>query len=194
MRFKAKLAPEQVSLLHSLIVPMTRLGTGGEGCGNGAFTRNGTILSLTSDLVQLSCKGKSQETDGMACFAELCAKGYSSIFLDHRIESAAPNNAIVMELDLLQLRMALKSVIGDTNLKNGFINDTSILAGAALEAVGTLVEELKLAQQPAIDDATVRNLQATTLATKEKLWCVFDLRWEERRRGAGGMRRKRVGG
>lgn len=150
MRFKAKLAPEQVSLLHSLIVPMSRLGNGGEGCGNGAFTRNGTILSLTLDLVQLSCKGKSQETDGIACFAELCAKGYSSIFLDHRIESAAPNNAIVMELDLLQLRMALKSVIGDTNSKNGFSNDTSLLAGATLEAQYTVIKLAKRQNIPCL--------------------------------------------
>jgi Hus1-like protein len=145
MRFKAKLAPEQVSLLHSLIVPMSRLGNGGEGGGGGgAFTRNGTILFLDSDHVRLSCKGKSQDTDGIACFAELAATGYSSIFLDLRIESAAPNNAIVMELDLLQLRMAFKSVMGDTISKNGSSNDTSLLGVAALEAQYTV---LKLAKR-----------------------------------------------
>jgi HUS1 checkpoint protein len=118
MRFKAKLAPEQVALFHAMIVPMTRLvtsaGTGGDNnIGIASFARNGTILYLDSDHVRLSCKGKSHEMDGVACFAELSAQGYSSIFLDSRIESVAPNNAIVMELDLAQLRLALKSVMGD---------------------------------------------------------------------------------
>lgn len=115
MRFKAKLAPEQVALFHSLIVPMTRLGASGNDHVGGlasSFTRNGTILYLDSDHVRLSCKGKSHEMDGIACFAELAAQGYSSIFLDRRIESAAPNHAILMELDLTQLRLALKSVLG----------------------------------------------------------------------------------
>lgn len=147
MRFKAKLGPEQVTLLHSLIVPMTRLGggDGGSGSGNGAFTRNGTVLCLDSDHVKIACKGKSQDTDGIACYAELAATGYSSIFLERRIESAAPNNAIVMELDLAQLRMALKSVMGDTNnpKSHSSINDT-LLAAANLEAQYTF---LKLAKR-----------------------------------------------
>jgi HUS1 checkpoint protein len=133
MRFKAKLAPEQVSLLHSLIVPMTRLGgsgseNGGSGGGGGvtqsAFSRNGTILYLDSDHVRLSCKGRTSDTDGMSCFAELAAVGFHSIFLDRRIESAAPNNAIVMELDLAQLRLALKSVMSDTNTASATANTT----------------------------------------------------------------------
>jgi HUS1 checkpoint protein len=130
MRFKAKLAPEQVSLLHSIITPMTRLnsastssaGTGDtarSGYGSGvlsSFTRNGTILYFDSDFVRISCKGNKsqQEMDGITCFVEFNAQGYSSIFLDRRIESVAPNNAIVMEIDLTQLRIALKSVLGDT--------------------------------------------------------------------------------
>jgi HUS1 checkpoint protein len=162
MRFKAKLAPEQVSLLHSLIVPMTRLGGGsGEGGGGGtqsAFARNGTILYLDSDHVRLSCKGRTSDTDGMSCFAELAAVGFHSIFLDRRIESAAPNNAIVMELDLAQLRMALKSVMSDTstasasNTANSTVgsNNASFVQGgihgaaAALEVQYTV---LKLAKR-----------------------------------------------
>jgi HUS1 checkpoint protein len=127
MRFKAKLAPEQVSLLHSLIVPMTRLGGSGDGGGgnqSAAFARNGTILYLDSDHVRLSCKGRTSDTDGMSCFAELAAVGFNSIFLDRRIESAAPNNAIVMELDLAQLRMALKSVMSDTSTATATANTT----------------------------------------------------------------------
>ena len=140
MRFKAKLAPEQVSLLHSLIVPMTRLTGGGEGSINGgAFARNGTVLFLDSDHVRLSCKGKSHDTDGIACFAELASTGYNSIFLARQIESVAPNNAIVMELDLAQLRLALKSVIGDTTKSNSGCNTT-----AAIDAQFTV---LKLAKR-----------------------------------------------
>jgi hypothetical protein len=45
---------------------------------------------------------------------------------------------------------------------------------AGLQALVALVEEIKLSQQPTLDDATVRMLQATTLATKEKLWCVHE--------------------
>ena len=145
MRFKAKLAPEQVSLFHSIIVPMTRL-NGGDATNNNttttssssssssgynhtsrssqnhhatssSFTRNGTILCFDTDHVRISCKGNhSHNIDaGITCFVELNAQGYTSIFLDRRIESVAPNNAIVMEIDIVQLRIALKSVLGNTS-------------------------------------------------------------------------------
>ena len=159
MRFKAKLAPEQVSLLHSIIVPMTRL-NGGSSSGDttttttgtsrnsigtnksthhhhhntsssqhnlytsSSFARNGTILYFDTDHVRISCKGNNTNSSsidaGITCFVELNAQGYTSIFLDRRIESVAPNNAIVMEIDILQLRIALKSVLGNTgNNDNG---------------------------------------------------------------------------
>jgi HUS1 checkpoint protein len=155
MRFKAKLAPEQVSLFHSIIVPMTRLNGGSGGSGDttagtsrtttksglhktsahhhhtsssssqhnlytsSSFARNGTILYFDTDHVRISCKGNNHNSNsvdsGITSFVELNAQGYSSIFLDRRIESVAPNNAIVMEIDILQLRIALKSVLGNTN-------------------------------------------------------------------------------
>jgi HUS1 checkpoint protein len=108
-----------VSTLYSLIVPISRLSTsvgGGGGdsgghCNNSALMRNGCMLYLDDKFVRISIKGKSTDTDGIACFAELTAGG--GIFLDHRIESAAPDNQIVMELDIVQLRMALQSIQQD---------------------------------------------------------------------------------
>jgi HUS1 checkpoint protein len=114
MRFKAKLAAEHVSTLYSLIVPISRLSSSGGGGGgdaghhSSALMRNGCMLYLDNKFIRISLKGKSTDTDGIACFAELTAGG--GIFLDHRIESAAPDNQIVMELDIVQLRMALQSI------------------------------------------------------------------------------------
>ena len=123
MRFKAKLAPEQVALLYQLIVPISKLsGSGVESSSanrSAVWTRNGSILRLDDSHLQLSTAGRTQDTDGITCFAELAAAGFSSIFMESVIESAAPNNAIVMELDLVQLRMALKSVLGGDNYTNG---------------------------------------------------------------------------
>jgi hypothetical protein len=112
MRFKAKLAPEQVTLLYNLIVPISRLATSSsssssEGVAN-SLHRNGSILYMDTNRLCISTKGQSSDTDGIVCFAELQAA--SGIFLEHRIESAADNNVICMELDLSQLRMALQSV------------------------------------------------------------------------------------
>jgi HUS1 checkpoint protein len=113
MRFKAKLAAEHVSTLYSLIVPISRLSSSGGGgdAGSSALMRNGCMLYLDNKFIRISIKGKSTDTDGIACFAELTAGG--GIFLDHRIESAAPDNQIVMELDIVQLRMALQSIQQD---------------------------------------------------------------------------------
>ena len=162
MRFKAKLAPEQVSLLHSIIIPMTRL-HGGSGSSSGgetttttsgasrrgsstshhhntsssqhnlytssSFARNGTILYFDTDHVRISCKGNNNSSTsidaGITCFVELNAQGYTSIFLDRRIESVAPNNAIVMEIDIAQLRLALKSVLGNTAAKDSSNSSTT---------------------------------------------------------------------
>jgi HUS1 checkpoint protein len=154
MRFKAKLAPEQVSLFHSIIVPMTRLNSASSGSnsngdttGNSrtyssssgvlsSFTRNGTILYFDNDHVRISCRGNKshQEMDGITCFVELNAKGYSSIFLDRRIESVAPNNAIIMEIDLTQLRIAMKSVIGDSIGTDQKLHSTVIVDGDIVDA------------------------------------------------------------
>jgi hypothetical protein len=75
MRFKAKLATEQVSLLHSVITPIARVGD----------SHSRAVLYLDRDFVRLSTKG---DNNGITCFAELSAR---ALFLDHRIESAADN-------------------------------------------------------------------------------------------------------
>lgn len=94
MRFKAKLASEQVHLLYSLIGPISRL-------------TSVAVLYLDPEHVRLSTRDSSG--DGIACFAELATTG--GIFLSHRVESAA-DNAIVFEIDLTQWRTALHSVLG----------------------------------------------------------------------------------
>lgn len=71
----------------------------------------------------ISTKGQSSDTDGIICFAELQA--VSGIFLEHRIESAAENNVIVMELDLSQLRMALQSVSNENKSSRGDSNNVN---------------------------------------------------------------------
>jgi HUS1 checkpoint protein len=125
MRFKAKLAPEQVSLLYSLIVPISRLASSSassasEGGADNSLHRNGSILYMDTNRLCISTKGQSSDTDGIICFAELQA--VSGIFLEHRIESNVENNVIVMELDLSQLRMALQSVSNENKSSRGDSN------------------------------------------------------------------------
>ena len=118
MRFKAKLAPEQLAMLYQVILPLSKIAaTGaseGGGTSNSIWTRNGSFLHLDESTLRLSTKGKSGADSGaenVQCFAEVDATN-GGIFLEHRIESAA-NNAILMELDLAQFRIALQSICSD---------------------------------------------------------------------------------
>lgn len=95
MRFKAELAVEQLQLLHSLIGPISRISPQ-------------AIVYLDPEYIRLS----SRDGDGISCFAELKVKG--GIFLSHKIESVA-DNAIVFEIDLLQWRGAMQSIVGERN-------------------------------------------------------------------------------
>ena len=108
MRFKATLAPEQLSLLYSLVVPISKLtSSGANGGANG--NQNGCMLFLDQECMRLSLHGKgTNDCAGIACFVELKTSG--GIFKEHRIESIAENNAILMECDIVQLRMALQSI------------------------------------------------------------------------------------
>ena len=121
MRFKAKLAPEQVSLLYSLVGSMAKL-LGGETKnstrGAGAMLMGGSVLRLDSNTVRLTTKGKG-DTDGVSFFCELATT--DGIFMDHRIQSAADDDAIAMEIDLVQMRMALQSIVAN-NENNAFKN------------------------------------------------------------------------
>lgn len=112
MRFKAKLAPEHVSLLYGLIGPISRLSGGDSGSvktGHSALLMGGSVLRLSTDTLRLTTKGKSNDADGISFFAELAT--HDGIFLEHRIQSATEDNAIAMEIDLIQLRMALQSIV-----------------------------------------------------------------------------------
>ena len=93
MRFKAELAVEQLQLLYSLIGPITRIS-------------QHAVVFLDPEYIRLS----SRDSDGISCFAELKIQG--GIFLSHRIESIA-DNAIVFEIDLLQWRSAMRSIVGE---------------------------------------------------------------------------------
>jgi Hus1-like protein len=109
MRFRAKLAAEHVNLLNTMLAPISRLAVGGP--GESSLLRNGSILYLDEDYMRLSVRGKSADTNGILCYSELKAAG--GIFLEHRIESNAEKNAIVMELDLSQFKTALQSMQAD---------------------------------------------------------------------------------
>lgn len=135
MRFRAKLNLPQVQLLLNLISPISRLsGSGtsstkininsslhlnqsnlnmshdniGYSIGNG-----GSIIHLSEEHFRISTRGKvGSDSDGVICFAELHASGgnRNGIFLEHRIESIA-DNTIVFEIDLVQFKMALQSIL-----------------------------------------------------------------------------------
>lgn len=100
MRFKAVLASEQVSLLNALIGPISRL-------------KPEAILYIDPHYLRLS----TRDADGISCFAELATRG--GIFLEHRCESIT-DNAIVFEIDLIQWRTALQSILtGDGETRRG---------------------------------------------------------------------------
>ena len=100
MRFKAKLDREQVSLLYSLIGPISRL-------------KADAVLYLDPKYLRLS----SRDADGISCFAELSTK--RGIFIENRCESVA-DDAIVFEIDLNLWRMALQSILsGEGETRRG---------------------------------------------------------------------------
>ena len=95
MRFKAKLAPEQVSLLYHLTGCIGRLNHTKETASGPGLLMGGTVLRLDESKVRLTTKGQN-DADGVSVFCELATT--DGIFLEHRIQSAAPSNAIAMEV------------------------------------------------------------------------------------------------
>ena len=71
-----------------------------------------TILYLDNDKLVLSTRGSSHKNDseGIFCFAELITR--DGIFNSHIIDSLENDNAILMEVCLIQLKTALKGVLG----------------------------------------------------------------------------------
>ena len=132
MRFKSKLATEQVSLLYSLISAVAKLQTDSH--------NNRAVLHVCPDFLRLSAKGDN----GVTCFAELAAKG--GLFLDHRVESQA-KNVIVMEVDLPSLKLALSSVLRSSR-PTGNHNNNNISTNSALPSLAmSHVVILKLAKR-----------------------------------------------
>jgi len=127
MRFKAKLSPSHVELLHNLISPISRL-TPLDSTDQGNF--GGTLVYIDNDKLILStrggCNSSSSNTasatqgnvaeySGILCFAELITT--HGIFLNHVIESVERDNAILMEVCLVQWRTALRSVLARDNTR-----------------------------------------------------------------------------
>ena len=82
MRFKAKLAPEQLTALHQCVVSTAKIASSSSAAENSlSWMKNSGILALDRDTVRISCKSS------VSCFAEL--KAQDGIFCEHRIESAA---------------------------------------------------------------------------------------------------------
>ena len=130
MRFKSKLATEQVSLLYSLISAVAKLQDSHS---------NRAVLHVDPDFLRLSAKGDN----GVTCFAELAAKG--GLFLDHRVESQA-KNVIVMEVDLPSLKLALNSVLRSSR-PTGNNNTANVSTSSALPSLASHVVILKLAKR-----------------------------------------------
>lgn len=118
MRFKAKLTPEQLTALYQCVVPLSKIASSSSIESSSSWMKNSGIVALDSTVLRISCKGKTMDVDGISCFAELKAQG--GIFSEHRIESAAANNQIVMEMDLHQLKSALQSILPSEKSSSSF--------------------------------------------------------------------------
>lgn len=119
MRFKSRLAAEHISLLHSIITPISRLTSQDKSIGSG------TTIYLDQSVLRISSRGganstrggeNGEGTEGIACFAELIAT--NGIFLEHKIESIA-GNVIVFDVDLIQLRTALAATLSSMGSSGG---------------------------------------------------------------------------
>lgn len=103
------MAGEHISLLHSIITPISRLTS-----SSSQSIGSGSTIYLDPTVLRISSRGGGSATNtddnasGIACFAELTAK--NGIFLEHKIESIA-GNVIVFDVDLVQLRMALAATL-----------------------------------------------------------------------------------
>ncbi len=134
MRFKAKLAADQVSVLCNVVVPMSRL----------QDAQRGAVLYMDPDFIRISCKSDS----GITCFAELS----KLIFLEHRIESAA-ENVIVCQVDLVSLKLALQSVVTPGNHHHAHSNANRV---NQTQASQTMIQSL-LTQQTVVLKLAKRN-------------------------------------
>lgn len=130
MRFKAKLATDQVSLFYNVITPISKL----------QESHRGAVLYFDKEFLRISCKSES----GITCFAELS----KDIFLEHRIESAA-DNVIVCQVDLMSLKLALASVVSHhrPNHHQKYNNPNNSNISAVQSLLGQQMVTLKLAKR-----------------------------------------------
>ena len=148
MKFKAKLTPPQTNLLYNLIHPISRLHPSSSSY---SYSAPSTILYLDNDKLVLSTRGGSSnsgtssssnnnginnsasnmnisstytqsnnDAEGIFCFAELITK--NGIFRDHIIQSLENDNAILMEINVVQFKTALRGVL---NAQLKFMKDKS---------------------------------------------------------------------
>lgn len=101
------MAAEQISLLHSIITPISRLTSDKSAIGSGSTIYLDPTVLRVSSRGGGGVNGGDDSASGIACFAELIAHG---IFLEHKIESIA-GNVIVFDIDLVQLKMALAATL-----------------------------------------------------------------------------------
>mmetsp|Transcript_23440 Transcript_23440/g.55541 ORF Transcript_23440/g.55541 Transcript_23440/m.55541 type:complete len:380 (-) Transcript_23440:240-1379(-) len=110
MRFKAKMRNDQLSVLLSVIAPMSRLQDHHHHDRSSSSSSRFAVMCLDEDFVRVSCKQttcNASDGSGITCFAELTK---TQLFMDHRIESAS-GNLIIFQVDLESLKLALQSVV-----------------------------------------------------------------------------------
>lgn len=180
MRFKSKLAPEQIQILTSLITPISRMNGGDNAAANnpakggGASVIGGSVVHLDQQHIRFSTRGNmsnnSSDAEGISCYVELAC---DIIFLDHRIESAA-NNAILFDVNLVQLRTALQSVL--SSLRGGGRHQSSIAPPSlhhALDDSQTMYDEDGPLGVAATTESTVHStLAVLKLAKRNGLPCL----------------------
>lgn len=123
MKFKANLSVPHTQLLYNLINPLSKLQSPASSANNSASASSSspssTILYLDDDKLVLSTRGSSHKNDseGIFCFAELITT--NGVFTSHVIDSLENDNAILMEISLLQFKTALKGVLSTQKEANG---------------------------------------------------------------------------
>ena len=139
MKFKAKLSLQHTQLLYNLINPLSKLQahsapdkaqTSSSSTSN-TGTGSSTIFYLDNDKLVLSTRGSSHknDTEGIFCFAELMTS--DGIFNSHIIDSLENDNAILMEVCIVQLKTALKGVLGTQKEAKGKLS--AILGSSSQE-------------------------------------------------------------
>ena len=121
------MAAEHISLLHSIVTPISRLTSSSSDHNKTKSNVIGSSSTIYLDptVLRISSRGGSSNSsssyhrsddtnnntnagEGIACFAELITT--HGIFLEHQIESVA-GNVIVFDIDLVQFRTALAATL-----------------------------------------------------------------------------------